>query len=265
MPLSLMDKESQASRVWHTVNVLGRLRPGVDLGQARADMETISARLSQTYPATNRNVGVLLTPLREQLVGSLRPALLSLMGCVVLVLLIACVNVANLLLVRASAHRRETAVRQALGASRLRLLTQYLAETFLLCLFGGLLGTVFAALILPLLRTASRPCHRRRPFVGPINSPRSAGSARSIQCLPLHCDLFRIAADVSFAPEIVRGIALPATVAAVANRGWKRGALVSAEVAIAIVVLFLGSLLVRSFQKLIQNRSRLPHRPSAQS
>ena len=251
MPLSLMDKETQASRVWHTVNVLGRLRPGVDLGQARADMETISARLSQTYPATNRNVGVLLTPLREQLVGSLRPALLSLMGCVVLVLLIACVNVANLLLVRASAHRRETAVRQALGASRLRLLTQYLAETLLLCLFGGLLGTLFAALILPLLRTA---------FAHVTGADLSL-----VQSIRLDVPVLLVALSVCLFTAIFFGL-LPmfhsprklSEALRSGDRGssgkhsWRSGALVSAEVAIAIVVLFLGSLLVRSFQKLIQ-------------
>jgi predicted permease len=141
MPLSLMDKESQTRRVGHTLDVLGRLKPGVDLAEARADMQTIAARLAQAYPATNRNIGVLLTPLREQLVGSLRPAILTLLGCVVLVLCIACANVANLLLVRAAAHAREAAVRQALGASRLRLLSQHISETLILCLLGGLLGT----------------------------------------------------------------------------------------------------------------------------
>src|SRR5580658_1653282 len=154
MPLSLMDKESQTRRVGHTLDVLGRLKPGIDLAKARADMQTVAARLAQAYPATNRNIGVLLTPLREQLVGSLRPAILTLLGCVVLVLCIACANVANLLSVRAAAHAREAAVRQALGASRLRLLSQYLCETLILCLLGGLLGTGLAALILPLLQVA---------------------------------------------------------------------------------------------------------------
>src|SRR5580698_2410580 len=106
MPLSLMDKESQTRRVGHTLDVLGRLKADAGLAEARTDMNTIAARLAKVYPATNRDIGVLLTPLREQLVGSLRPAILTLLGCVVLVLCIACANVANLLLVRAAAHAR---------------------------------------------------------------------------------------------------------------------------------------------------------------
>ena len=82
LPLSLLDQETRASRVWHSVKVLGRLRPGVGLPEARTDLQTVSARLAAAYPATNRNVGVLLRPLREELVGTLRPAMLSLLGAV---------------------------------------------------------------------------------------------------------------------------------------------------------------------------------------
>src|ERR1700677_4561168 len=251
MPLSLMDTESQASRVWHTVNVLGRLKPGIELVQAQADMQTIATRLAEVYPATNRNIGVLLTPLREQLVGSLRPAILSLMGCVVLVLLIACANVANLLLVRASAHLREVAVRQALGASRLRLFTQYLSETLLLCLLGGVLGTVLAALTLPLLRVAFA---------------HTAGADPSlVQSIQLNIPVLLVTLGVCLFTAILFGLLpmlkTPRKLAEALRSGdrgssghedQKRSALVSAEIAIAVVVLFLGSLLIRSFQKLIQ-------------
>jgi len=251
MPLSLMDKESQASRVWHTVNVLGRLKPGIALGQAQADMQTIAARLAEVYPATNRNIGVLLTPLREQLVGSLRPAILSLMGCVVLVLLIACANVANLLLVRAAAHLREVAVRQALGASRLRLFTQSLSETLLLCLLGGVLGTALAALTLPLLRVAFA---------------HTAGADPSlVQSIQLNIPVLLVTLGVCLFTAIFFGLLpmlkTPRKLAEALRSGdrgssgkqsRRRSALVSAEIAIAVVVLFLGSLLLRSFQKLIQ-------------
>jgi predicted permease len=251
MPLSLLDKESQASRVWHTVDVLGRLKPGVGFVQAQADMQTIAARLAHVYPATNRNIGVLLTPLHERLVGSLRPAILSLMGCVVLVMLIACANVANLLLVRAAAHLREVAVRQALGASRMRLFTQYLSETLLLCLLGGVLGTALAALTLPLLRVA---------FAHTVGADPSL-----VQSIQLNIPVLLVTLGVCLFTAILFGLlpmlttprrlaeALrPGDRGSTGKQGRSRSALVSAEVAIAIVVLFLGSLLIRSFQKLIQ-------------
>jgi predicted permease len=251
MPLSLMDKESQTRRVGHTLDVLGRLKPGVDLAEARADMKTIAARLAQVYPATNRNIGVLLTPLREQLVGSLRPAILTLLGCVVLVLCIACANVANLLLVRAAAHVREVAVRQALGASRLRLFTQYLSETFTLCVLGGVIGTGLAALTLPLLRVAFAHTPGADPSL-----------VRSIQ---LNVPVLLITSGVCLFTALLFGLLpmmkvpnkladslRPGGRSSTGRRSWSRSALISTEIAIAIVVLFLGTLLIRSFQKLIR-------------
>jgi predicted permease len=250
MPLSLMDKESQTRRVGHTLDVLGRLKPGVDLAEARADMQTIAARLAQAYPATNRNIGVLLTPLREQLIGSLRPAILTLLGCVVLVLCISCANVANLLLVRAAAHAREAAVRQALGASRLRLLSQYLCETLILCLAGGLLGTGLAALTLPLLRVAFA---------------HTAGADPSlIRSIKLNVPVLLVASSVCLftailfallpmkkAPGRLADSLRPGDRGSTGRRSWSSSALISTEIAIAIVVLFLGALLIRSFEKLI--------------
>ena len=251
MPLSLMDKESQTRRVGHTLDVLGRLKSGVDLAEARSDMQIIAARLAQVYPATNRNIGVLLTPLREQLVGSLRPAILALLGCVVLVLFIACSNVANLLLVRATTHVREAAVRQALGASRLRMFTQYLSETLILCLLGGVLGTVLAALALPLLRVA---------FAHTVGTDPSL-----IKSIQLNVPVLLVTSGVCLFTAIVFGL-MPMTKAprkladslrpgdrgSTGRQGWSRSALISTEIAIAIVVLFLGTLLIRSFQKLIR-------------
>ncbi len=250
MPLSLMDKESQTMRLWHTLDVLGRLKPGVDLAQARAGMQTIAARLAQAYPATNRNIGVLLAPLREQLVGSLRPAILMLLGCVVLVLCIACANVANLLLVGAAAHAREIAVRQALGASRLRLLSLHLSETLILCLLGGLLGTGFAALTLPLLRVAFAHTAGADPSL--IQSIELNVPVLFVALGVCLCTAFLFALlPMRMKPDSLADSLRPGGRGSTGRRSWSSNALISTEIAIAVVVLFLGMLLIRSFQKLI--------------
>ncbi len=126
------------------LRVVGRVRPGVTLGQAESELAGIASRLAQAYPETNREVGIRLVPLREQVVRDARRGLILLVTAVGVVLLVACVNVANLLLIKAATTRKQVAVEHALGASRFRLGAQVLTESLLLGASGALLGLFLA-------------------------------------------------------------------------------------------------------------------------
>jgi putative ABC transport system permease protein len=136
--------QERAIRDDHNYGVIARLKPGVTLEQAKAELAAISDRLARQYPKDNKGWGATAVTLRDDLVGDVRPALLILLGAVALVLLIACADVANLLLAKMLSRRKEVAIRSALGASRRRLLQQMLAETSILALVGGAFGLIFA-------------------------------------------------------------------------------------------------------------------------
>jgi len=147
-------------------SVVGRLKPGVPLQQAQSQVSTINAQLAKAYPETNTGWDANLALLQERLVRSVRPSLLVLLGAVALVLLIACANVANLLLARAVSREKEVAIRTALGASRTHIIRQMLTESLLLSIMGGVLGLLLSVWLTDLLISLNPP---DSPRFGEVN------------------------------------------------------------------------------------------------
>ena len=135
----------------HFLNVIARLKPGIVLSKAQAEMTAIAKRLEQAYPNTNRQIGAVVTPLKDQLIGDTRTALLALLGAAACILLIACANVANLLLARAANRQREIALRMAIGAGRGQLIRLVLIESSVLAFIGGIAGLFLAQLSMSIL------------------------------------------------------------------------------------------------------------------
>ena len=155
VPINFEASPDMKVRAAHFIRPIGRLKPGVTLAQAQADTDAIAAQLEQQYPESNRGWSLRLESLHERLVGSSRTTLFILFGAVGFVLLIACTNVANLLLVRAASRQREIALRTAVGASRGRIVRLLITESLLLALMGGGLGALVAVWGIDLLVTLS--------------------------------------------------------------------------------------------------------------
>jgi putative ABC transport system permease protein len=237
---------SEQNRSFANVRPIGKLRPGVSLPQAQAEMNVIAARLEQQYPNDNTNLGVEIIPLHEMLTGHVRLALWILLGAVGFVLLIACVNVANLLLARAAGRRVETAIRTALGASRWRVMRQLLAECLALSLGGSLLGVLLAYQGIELLTRTRAGNIPRVEEIG-INA-RALGFTLLISCVTAL--LFGLLPALQASRlELVETLKEGRKGAAgnVLNRRWLNG-LVVTEIALALMLLVGAGLLIRSFR-----------------
>jgi predicted permease len=231
---------------WY-LTVVGRLRDGATVDGARQEVSTIAARLAQAHPADNEGVGGTVIPLLDATVGESRLALLVLLGAVSLVLLVACVNVANLLLARISARETELAVRAALGAGRGRLVRQLLTESLLLALLGGAAGLGLAVLVVDGL-VALEP--QGLPRLGEVSVNRAvAGFAAALS----------LVTTVLFGAFPALQTSRRATAQALrqgsrgilsGGRGGLRGGLVVGQIALAMVLLAGSALLLRSFARL---------------
>ena len=241
-----------ASRVLHSMDVVARLRPGVSFAQARDDMDAIGKRLSEQYPQENTGHSPHVYTLQQSLVGDVKSALLVLLGAVGLVLLIACGNVAMLLLARATGREREIAVQLAIGAGRARLVRQLLTESVLLAVVGGAAGVLVAAWGLSAFRALA---------------PASFAALPGIAHVGVDMRVLAVALIVSAATGLLFGM-IPAVTAsdqqlssalqeegrggsASARTARVRTVLVVAELALSLVLLIGASLLLMSFRHVL--------------
>jgi predicted permease len=250
LPASFLTKYDETS-----LRVLARLRPGVTLKQAQSQMDAIQQRIAQEHPQTDGGSGVNLIPLREEIAGDVKMPLLILLGAVGFVLLITCANMASLMLARAAGRRREIAIRTALGASRARLVRQFLTESLLLSLAGGALGVLFAhgATRFLLAIFPNNIANMSIPQVTSIPTDARVFSFTLLAAL-LTGVLFGLAPVLGFkkaaSGEGLKGTSR-STTATSAERRF-RGLLVISEFALALVLLIGAGLLITSFRNLLR-------------
>jgi macrolide transport system ATP-binding/permease protein len=251
VPINVLSPHEH-SRTFYNFWGIGRLRDGVSIQAAQAEMAAITKQLQQQYAITGRNLSASVVPLSEVIVGDVRPILLTLMGGVGLLLLIACVNVASLVLVRSQSRRREIAVRRALGATRARLVLQFVTEGLLLAAFGSLAGVAVASgLMRVLARLVPKDMASNMPFLeGVALNAHTGAFAAAVALLAALLLAATPTSRLSF-PEICERLAEGDRGSA--GRLWRRlGAnFVVVELAIAVVLLVGAGLLGQSLYRLL--------------
>lgn len=233
----------------HWLQVTGRVRPGVSMERVEAELEAISTRLEAEFPAENSGWASRMIPLQQMIVGDVKTALLVLLGAVGLVLLMACANIANLLLTRATARTREMAVRTAMGAGRGRIVRQLLSENLVLGLLGGVAGVLFAyagVRALTVLLPASLPLADGVRVDGVVLAFALALSAVASCVFGLAPAFFAAKANVIESLREGDGRSGES-----GGRRRARSFLAAAEVALAMVLLVMAGLLLRSFSRLL--------------
>jgi putative ABC transport system permease protein len=232
----------------HFIYGLGRLKPGVTLAEARSDLSTIAAALEAEYPESNNGWGARVTPLEEMLLSQARSQLTLLMACVLLVLLIACANLANMTLARGTGRTKELAIRTAVGAGRGRVVGQLLVESLVLAVSGGILGVVLAYAMLAVFQTGWPNLLPRMQEVGIAPAVLAFALVGSL----LSGLLFGLVPALSVAGPDLAGILRQGSRGHTGDRSrrWMRGTLVVGEIGLAVVLLAGTGLLLRSFTRL---------------
>jgi putative ABC transport system permease protein len=248
-PISFQEGDNMATRNNHFINLVGRLKQGVTTAQAQSDVAAIATAIAEVEPA-NKGIGALIVPLQEQVAGDSRRPLLVLLAAVGFVLLVACVNVANLLLARASARSKELAIRVSLGASQPRIIRQVIVECLPLALLGGVCGVLLATWAIDLISTLLPTTLPRGNVIG-VNA-RVLGFSFSLALLTIL--IFGLLPAFQAARTDLRDAMNEGGGAGIGNRrqGRVRRVLVVAEVALALVLLAGSGLMLRTFIKLRQ-------------
>jgi macrolide transport system ATP-binding/permease protein len=247
-----LDEAASTRRNMRWLHVVGRLAPGVSSDQAKLEMQGITKQLSTAYPQQNGKIFFMMSSLRDRIVGDVRPLLLIVFCAVALVLMIACANVANLLMVRASGRRREFAIRAALGANRANLIRQSLTESMLLAVCGGVLGFALTLWSIPLLIAAiPAPLLDSMPYFRDIH-PSLAVFAFLCGIAMLTGLVFGLAPALQISDtHLSSALKEESRGSHVAARSRLRDTIVVAEIAFSVVLLIGAGLLVKSLGALL--------------